>query len=115
VTAAYANKNDPEYEDYQSIITAVAGAMFLGTPHNGSSFASAGLLQAHFRSYFGHVTNVDILRPLAVESTLNILHDLEEKFQYILEHEDRLKALMSIYFYETKPLNMGVSPLFRIH
>ncbi|OBT38828.1 hypothetical protein VE00_10774 [Pseudogymnoascus sp. WSF 3629] len=107
VTAANAKKNHPKYEDYQSVITAVAGVMFLGTPHNGSNFASAGLLQAYLKRFLGHATNVDILRPLVVKSTLDALDDLEENFQNILEYEDRVSMLMSTYFYETKPLNMG--------
>jgi hypothetical protein len=85
--------------------------MFLGTPHNGSSFALPGLLQANVRSFFGHTTNKDILRPLVVESTHGALKDLEKSFQSVLEYEDRISTLMLTYFYETKPLSIGVSHL----
>lgn len=116
VTAATAPKNHPRYNDYQSLITAVSGVIFLGTPHNGSSFASAGIFQASFRAWFGHATNIQILKPLALNTTMTELKDLEESFQKIRSY-DRLSALESFYFYETKPLKAGVSQqtLYNLH
>jgi pimeloyl-ACP methyl ester carboxylesterase len=108
VTATTAPRDHPRYNDYQALITAVSGVMFLGTPHSGSSFASVGIFQANFRSWFGSATNAEILKPLALDTTMTTLKDLEENFQTILSN-DRLSALISLYFYETKPLTMGVS------
>ena len=108
VTAATAPMDHPGYNDYQALITAVSGVMFLGTPHNGSSFASAGISQAKFKSWFGSATNAEILKPLALDTAMTTLEDLEKDFREILS-KDRLSALISLYFYETKPLTVGVS------
>ncbi|KAK3393261.1 hypothetical protein B0H63DRAFT_14817 [Podospora didyma] len=107
VTAATAEKEDPKYADYQSFITAVAGVMFLGTPHKGSSFASAGLMQANFSKFLGQTPNLDILKPLVIDSTLEVLPGLEKSFQYLLDYNDRLSKLLTAYFYENKPLRFG--------
>jgi pimeloyl-ACP methyl ester carboxylesterase len=108
VTAATAPRDHPRYNDYQAFITAVSGVIFLGTPHSGSSFASAGIFQANFRSWFGSATNAEILKPLALDTAMTTLKDLERDFQETLS-KDRLSALISLYFYETKPLTVGVS------
>lgn len=108
VTAATAPRGHHRYNDYQAFIAAVSGVMFLGTPHAGSAFASAGLFQANFKSWFGNATNADILKPLALDTAMTTLRDLEEDFQELLS-DDRLSGLLSFYFYETKPLTLGVS------
>jgi hypothetical protein len=89
-------------------MTAVAGVIFLGTPHNGSAFAKAGILQANFRSWFGHAVNGDILRPLVPGKASNELQELDAEWHDLVDDEERLSGLMMRYFYEKKPMKLGV-------
>jgi len=109
VTAAGVHERDPRYADCQAFITAVAGIMFLGTPHNGSTAANVGLAQANFSNWLGQAPNMEILKPLVVDSTLDVLPKLERSFQKMLEYNDRLSKVQAAYFYETEPAKLGVS------
>ncbi|KAH7308640.1 hypothetical protein B0I35DRAFT_99198 [Stachybotrys elegans] len=107
VTAAKAVRDDPKYEYYQAFLASIVGVQFLGTPHNGSTFAEAGILQARVNVAFGGAANAELLRPLVVGSTLKILHELHAAFRYYLENLDHLSGLSSTYFYETKKMKLG--------
>lgn len=85
--------------------------MFLGTPHNGSEAASVGLVRADFSKWLGQTPNIDILKPLVVESTLDALPKLERAFQKMLEYNDRLSKLKAAYFYEKEPAKIGVGSI----
>lgn len=93
-------------EDYASLLRAIAGVMFLGTPHSGSAFAKPAYLQAMIRQATGHATNIQILRTLQVKS--EVLYELQEKYENVLNDEDNLSGLMPTYFFETKALRLGV-------
>jgi len=43
VFAGKIGTHETDYEDFQSIVKATAGIVFLGTPHRGSNFAEWGL------------------------------------------------------------------------
>ncbi|PGH14460.1 hypothetical protein AJ80_05905 [Polytolypa hystricis UAMH7299] len=113
VSAAKELQSHPKYEDYQSLITSIAGVVFLGTPHNGSKLASYGTIQANIRSWLGGPSNPEILAPLILESTTSLVGGLMTDFQNI-QQGDRLSGLLAYYFYETKPLTIGRWNVMRV-
>jgi len=67
---------------YRSIFEATHSIVFLGTPHNGSSYARFGRLVASILRWFWRDTNVSLVRSLEIDS--DILDRVSEDFRYTL-------------------------------
>jgi hypothetical protein len=100
--------NDPRYDDFQSITRSVSGVIFLGTPHGGSNLAEYGMMQAKLYSMMGRTTMPGLLRPLIFDGKTHELEYLQSDFQDI-QDEDTMAGLRMFYFWETKPVKIGVS------
>ena len=101
ISAVLALPTDSVYESYLSIATSVAGILFLGTPHAGSVFANYGNLMGNLWSSLGGSVNVDMLKPLRLENTIELLPRLHNDFQRI-QNDEHLLDIHVYHFWETK-------------
>jgi hypothetical protein len=99
---------ETDYDDFQSIVTATAGIIFLGTPHRGSNFAKWGLWKAMTGQMLGYKAYPEQLKALRIDSTTSILPELNEDFE-IIRKSDNLLNLRVVCFYETKEVPLGVN------
>jgi hypothetical protein len=107
VFASKIGTHETDYEDFQSIVKATAGIIFLGTPHRGSKFAEWGLWKAMTGQILGYKVYREQLKALLIDSTTSILPDLNEDFRSI-RNSDNLRNLKVVCFYETKEVPLGV-------
>jgi hypothetical protein len=107
VFASKIGPHETDYEDFQSIVKATAGIIFLGTPHRGSNFAKWGLWKAMTGQILGYKVYREQLKALLIDSTTFILPDLNEDFRSI-RNSDNLRNLKVVCFYETKEVPLGV-------
>jgi len=106
----FANKigtHETDYEDFQSIVKATAGIVFLGTPHRGSNFAEWGFWKAMTGQMLGYKAYPQQLKALQIDSTTSILQELNEDFRSI-RNSDNLLNLRVVCFYETKEVPLGI-------
>ena len=107
VFASKIGAHEPDYEDFQSIVKATAGIVFLGTPHRGSNFAKWGLWKAMTGQMLGYKAYQEQLKALQIDSTTSILPELNEDFRSI-RNSSSLRDLKVVCFYETKEVALGV-------
>jgi len=107
VFASKIGTHETDYEDFQSIIKATAGIIFLGTPHRGSNLAKWGLRKAIMGQILGYKAYQEQLKALQIDSTTSILSELNEDFRSI-RNSDNLRNLKVVCFYETKEVTLGV-------
>ena len=107
VIASKISTYEADYEDFQYIVKATVGIIFLGTPHRGSEFAQWGLWTAVTGQIFGLKAYPEQLKALQIDSTTSILPALNEDFANIKASESLL-GLKVVCFYETKEVSFGV-------
>lgn len=94
------NSELTEYENHRDLLSSIAGVVFLGTPHRGSSFALLAGLKIGFGRYVMRVSSNDeiitILKPDAY-----VLDDLQDQFNTLCQDE-RVSGLKLFCYYEMK-------------
>jgi hypothetical protein len=107
VFASKIGTHEADYEDFQCVVKATAGIIFLGTPHRGSDFPKWGIRKALTGQLFGWKAYLEQLNVLQIDSTTSVLPVLNEDFKNIKE-SDSLSKLKLVCFYETKEVSLGV-------
>src|ERR1700675_359971 len=90
VFASKIGAHEADYEDFQYIVNATVGIIFLGTPHRGSEFAKWGRWKAATGQFFGRKAYPEQLKALQIDSTTSILPALNEDFPNVKSSEGLL-------------------------
>ncbi|KAK4244847.1 hypothetical protein C7999DRAFT_34830 [Corynascus novoguineensis] len=96
------SSNSPriKYENHRDILSAIAGVVFLGTPHRGSSFAALAGLKISLGSHLLRVqANDEIITILKPDSY--VLDELQRTFAQLCSDE-RMRDLKLICYYEMR-------------
>ncbi|KFA81792.1 hypothetical protein S40288_06990 [Stachybotrys chartarum IBT 40288] len=95
-----ANAANHHYENHRDILAAIAGVIFLGTPHRGSSFSWLGGVKSFFGRRVLQVESNDelitLLTPLSP-----VLHFVQSEFEETCA-DDRLSNLQLVCYYEMR-------------
>ncbi|KAH8649283.1 hypothetical protein BX600DRAFT_474869 [Xylariales sp. PMI_506] len=96
------SSSSSEYERHRDFLSAIAGIVFLGTPHRGSGITLFANIKINIgRQFFGVQSNDEIIHILKPDSYT--LDDLQRQFSNLCS-DDRTSGLELVCYYEMKEM-----------
>lgn len=98
------NSSRTDFENHRDILSAVAGVVFLGTPHRGSSFAILANLKIGWGNRILRVSSNDEIITILTPNSY-VLDELQRTFSQLC-FDERMRRLKLVCYYEMKEIDL---------